>query len=132
VGGPTVTRYLLDTTFIVDHLRGTPEAVQRLRRIVEQGDLPFVNDVVTAEAWAGAPTVDDRALTNLLGFLEFVAAGPNHARTAGLWRARSRAAGRDIGIADALIAACADDARATILTRNVRDFALTPVPVETY
>ena len=127
-----MSRYLLDTTFIVDHLRGTPEAVQRLRRIVEQGDIPFVNDVVIAEAWAGAPSADDRALTNLLEFLEFIAAGPVHAKTAGLWRARSRAAGRDIGFADALIAACAADSRAPVLTRNVRDFAQTPVSVETY
>jgi len=127
-----MTRYLLDTTFIVDHLRGTPEAVQRLRRIVEQGDIPFVNDVVTAEAWAGAPSDHDPALSNLLEFLEFVAAGPMAAKAAGRSRARSRAAGRDIGIADALIAACADDSGAAVLTRNVRDFALTPVPVETY
>ena len=127
-----MTRQLLDTTFIVDHLRGTPEAVQRLRRVVEQGDIPLVNDVVTAEVWAGAPSDDDRALTNLLEFLEVVAAGPMHARTAGLWRARSRAKGHDIGIADALIAACADDSRASVLTRNVRDFAQTPVRVETY
>lgn len=127
-----MTRHLLDTTFIVDHLRGTPEAVQRLRRIVEQGDTPFVNDVVTAEAWAGAPTDDDRSLTNLLEFLEFIAAGPIHAKTAGRWRARSRAAGHDIGIADALIAACAEDSRASVLTRNVRDFSQTPVRVETY
>lgn len=127
-----MTRYLLDTTFIVDHLRGTPEAVQRLRRIVEQGDIPFVNDVVTAEAWAGAPSDDDRALTNLLEFVEFVAGGPTHAKTAGLWRARSRSVNHDIGIADALIAACAEDLRASVLTRNVRDFAQTPVSVETY
>ena len=127
-----MTRYLLDTTFIVDHLRGTPEAVQRLRRIVEQGDIPFVNDIVAAEAWAGAPSDDDRALTNLLEFLGFIAAGPPHARAAGRWRARSLAAGHDIGIADALIAACAEDSSAIVLTRNVRDFALTPVAVETY
>jgi predicted nucleic acid-binding protein len=127
-----MSRYLLDTTFIVDHLRGTPEAVQRLRRIVEQGDIPFVNDIVTAEAWAGAPTDDDRALTSLFEFLEFVAAGPTHAKAAGRWRARSRAAGHDIGIADSLIAACAEDSRAAVLTRNVRDFAQTPVAVETY
>jgi predicted nucleic acid-binding protein len=88
-----MSRYLLDTTLIVDHLRGTPEAVQRLRRIVEQGDIPFVNDVVTAEAWAAAPSDDDLALTNLLEFVEFVAAGPMHAKAAGLWRARSRASG---------------------------------------
>ena len=127
-----MSRYLLDTTFIIDHLRGTPEAVQRLRRIVEQGDLPFVNDIVTAEAWAGAPSDDDPALTSLLEFLEFIAAGPTHAKTAGRWRARLRTAGHDIGIADALIAACAEDSRSRVLTRNVRDFAETPVAVETY
>ena len=127
-----MSRYLLDTTFIVDHLRGVPEAVQRLRQIVEQGDLPFVNDIVTAEAWAGAPSDDDRPLANLLEFLEFIAAGPTHAKVAGRWRARSRAAGRDIGTADALIAACAEDAHASVLTRNLREFALTPVTVETY
>ncbi len=127
-----MSAYLLDTTFLIDYLRGLPEAVERLRAIAERGDLAFVNDVVSAEAWAGAPTDDDTALTTLLQFLEFIAAGPDHARVAGRWRARSRASGRDIGIADALIAACADDARASVLTRNLRDFALTPVPVETY
>ena len=127
-----MSRYLLDTTFIVDHLRGTPEAVQRLRRIVEQGDIPFVNDVVTAESWAGAQSDDDPALTNLLDFIEFVATGPSHAKAAGRWRARSRSAGHDIGVADALIAACAEDSRASVLTRNVRDFSQTPVSVETY
>ena len=127
-----MSRYLLDTTFIVDHLRGTPEAVQRLRRIVEQGDIPFVNDIVTAEAWAGAPSDDDRALTRLFEFLEFIAAGPTHAKIAGRWRARSRDAGHDIGIADSLIAACAEDSQAAVLTRNVRDFAQTPVRLENY
>jgi predicted nucleic acid-binding protein len=33
---------------------------------------------------------------------------------------------------DALIAASAEALDATVLTRNLRDFALTPVPVETY
>jgi predicted nucleic acid-binding protein len=127
-----MSRYLLDTTFIIDHLRGRPEAVARLRRLVEVGDVAFVNDVVSAEAWAGAPSDDDAALTTLLRFLEFLAAGPEHARTAGRWRARTRALGQDIGIADALIAACADVNLAAVLTRNVRDFALTPVRVETY
>lgn len=127
-----MSRYLLDTTFIVDHLRGKPEAVQRLRRLVQQGDLPFVNDVVTAEAWAGAMTDDDPDLTSLLQFLEFIAAGPEHARVAGRWRARSREQGRDIGIADALIASCAADMGSTVITRNVQDFQRTPVEIETY
>ena len=127
-----MTNYLLDTTFLIDHLRGKPEAVDRLRRMVETGDVTLVNDVVCAEAWAGAPADDDEALTTLLRFLEFVASGPHHARLAGRWRAQSIAAGHDIGIADALIAACAHLSQANVVTRNVRHFAQTPVSVETY
>ena len=132
MGRTVVSRYLLDTTFIIDCLRGQPAAVERLRRIAELGDVAMVNDVVSAEAWAGAPSDDDRALRTLLAFLEFVAAGPEHARAAGRWRARSRSEGHDVGIADALIAACADDSRAVVLTRNARDVGMTPVRVETY
>jgi predicted nucleic acid-binding protein len=127
-----LSRYLLDTTFIVDCLRGQPAAVERLRRIAELGDVAIVNDVVCAEAWAGAPSDDDPALRTLLEFLEYVSAGPAHARAAGRWRAWSRSAGHDIGMADALIAACAEDSLATVLTRNTRDFAMTPVRVEAY
>ena len=127
-----MSRYLLDTTFIIDCLRGQPGAVERLRRIAELGDVALVNDVVSAEAWAGAPSDDDRALQTLLDFLEYIAAGPSHARSAGRWRAQSRTAGHDIGIADALIAACAEDSRAVVLTRNARDIGMTPVRVETY
>jgi predicted nucleic acid-binding protein len=127
-----VSRFLLDTTFIIDHLRGEPEAVWRLRAIVESGDFAFVNDVVSAEAWAGAPSDDDHELTALLRFLEFIAAGPDHAKQAGRWRAIARSRGRELGIADALIASSADASRAIVLTRNTRDFALMPVAVEVY
>jgi predicted nucleic acid-binding protein len=65
-------------------------------------------------------------------FLEFIAGDPEQARSAGRWRARARAAGRDIGIADALIAASAHAADSTVRTRNVRDFSMTPVAVATY
>jgi predicted nucleic acid-binding protein len=37
-----------------------------------------------------------------------------------------------LSTADALIAASAESLQAIILTRNLRDFALTPAPVEDY
>jgi predicted nucleic acid-binding protein len=37
-----------------------------------------------------------------------------------------------LSLADALIAAAADAAGAMVLTRNTRDFALTPVRVDSY
>jgi len=126
-----MSRYLLDTTFNVDHLRGKAEAVQRLRGLVEHGDLPFVSDVVTAYAWAGAMTDDDPDLVPLQ-FLEFIAAGPEYARVAGRWQAQSRARGHDIATADGLIASCAADMRAAVITRNVGDFRKTPVELVAY
>jgi predicted nucleic acid-binding protein len=51
---------------------------------------------------------------------------------AGAWRAEARARGRTLSLADALIAAAAFSNGAVVLTRNVRDFWLTPVQVETY
>ncbi|HET9522047.1 MAG TPA: PIN domain-containing protein [Candidatus Limnocylindrales bacterium] len=125
-------RYLLDTTFVIDHLRGDPDARRRLAQIVERGDEPFVCDVVACEAWAGAHDDLDRDLMGLLRFVEFVQAGPEQARRAGRWRADARRRGSTLSAPDALIAASAEALDATVLTRNLRDFALMPIPVETY
>ena len=48
------------------------------------------------------------------------------------WRAAARESGRTLDLPDALIAATAFDLDAAVLTRNVQDFALTPVRIETY
>jgi predicted nucleic acid-binding protein len=125
-----VTRYVVDTSFVIDHLRGDRAAVDRLERIFGEGDEPLVNEIVACEAWAGAPTDDDPDLTALLRAMEFVQPGLDAAHLAGRWRDAARRRGHVLSLADALIAAAADDA--VVLTRNVRDFALTPARVETY
>ena len=63
---------------------------------------------------------------------EYVDPGPATARLAGEWRALAREIGRALDTPDAIIAATAFHEEAAVLTRNVRDFALTPVRVETY
>jgi predicted nucleic acid-binding protein len=125
-------RYLIDTTFVIDHLRGDPATRTLMARLVEHGDEVFVNEVVVAEAWAGAHGDVDPDLEAYLAFLEFVQPGPVAARTAGRWRSDARRRGWALSMTDALIAAAADSLDAVLLTRNLRDFALTPVRVETY
>ena len=125
-------RYLLDTTFVIDHLRGDPIAVKRFDELVANGDEPFVCDVVACEAWTGAHDDTDVELTGLLRFVEFVQAGRDQAHRAGRWRADARRRGWTLSAQDALIAATANAIDAAVLTRNGRDFALTPVVVETY
>jgi len=64
--------------------------------------------------------------------MEFVQPGPEQAMTAGRWRAGLARIGRTLSLGDALIASSAESRSARVLTRNVRDFAMTPVGVETY
>jgi predicted nucleic acid-binding protein len=126
-----MTRYVLDTSFVIDHLRGDVAAVERFARILELGDDAIVNEVVSCEAWTGAPAAGDPALRALMNAVEFVQPGPAAAELAGRWRQEARDRGHILSLPDALIAAAADP-DAIVLTRNVRDFALTPVRVETY
>jgi predicted nucleic acid-binding protein len=127
-----VTRYLLDSTFLIDHLRGSPDAVQRLRKMNESGHDAIVTDITVSELWSGRRPGSEPEIERFLRYIEYVHPGPETARLAGLWRAEARERGRTIGTPDALIAATAVDLDATVLTRNVRDFELMPVRVETY
>lgn len=126
-----MTRYVLDTSFIIDHLLGDRAATERFARIFVDGDQPIVNEIAACEAWTGAPLAGDPALVALMRAVEFVQPGPESAQAAGVWRQDARSRGHVLSLADALIAAAALD-DAVVLTRNVRDFALTPVRIETY
>lgn len=117
---------------MIDLLRGQPAARDRFARLFEDGAEVYINEVVVCEASAGSRAHPDPDLIALLEPIEFIQPGPESALEAGRWRAEARRAGRALSLADALIAAAAAVAGATVLTRNARDFALTPVSVETY
>jgi predicted nucleic acid-binding protein len=125
-------RLLLDASFLIDHLRGDEGAVRRWADIFRNGDDPFVNEVVVCEVQAGLRPEDRAVLETFLGPVEFVQPGPAAALIAGRWRWEARERGATLSLADALIAAAAQALDCAVLTRNVRDFALTPVAVETY
>lgn len=125
-------RYFLDSTFAIDFLRNLPAAIERFERLISNGDEPFVNDVVVCELATGARTEDERGLRAFIRAVEFVEPGPGVAELAGRWRGEARRGGLTISIPDALIAAAANGLGATLLTRNLRDFALLPVAVEDY
>jgi predicted nucleic acid-binding protein len=123
---------VLDSAFVIDHMRGLPEAVDRYRRMFEAGDEAFLNEIVICEVRAGTREKD---LPSLLAFcdpVEFIQPGPAAGLLAGAWRDLARRQGFHLSLADALVASAAEAVGAAVLTRNVRDFQLTPVRVETY
>lgn len=123
---------ILDSTFVIDHLRGEPGARERWRRMFEEGDQPVVTEVVVCEVRTGLRATDVGHLEHFLVPTEFVQPGRETAMLAGQWRADVRDGGRTLGLPDALIAAAAFHLGGGVVTRNARDFALTPVRIETY
>jgi predicted nucleic acid-binding protein len=125
-------RLIADSAFVIDYFRGLPEAERRWEAVFTEGDEPIVNEIVVCEIRAGLLERDVPSLRAFLEPVEFVQPGPEHAMIAGRWRAEAHAAGRHLSLPDALIAAAAIASDAAVLTRNVRDFALTPARIETY
>ena len=125
-------RLLLDSTFVIDLLDGVPAAIERQRAMFETGDEPFVNEVVICEVRAGLQSRHQPDLVGILEPVEFIQPGPDAAMQAGVWRQEAHQRGYRLSLPDALIASAAAAINAAVLTRNVKDFALTPVRVETY
>jgi predicted nucleic acid-binding protein len=125
-------RLLLDSAFVIDHMGGLPEAVERFRTLFEDGDDPLINEIVVCEVRAGLRSDELPSFLAFLEPIEFIQPGPSAAMLAGAWRDHARRQGRHLSLADALVAASAEAVDAAVLTRNVRDFRLTPVRVETY
>jgi predicted nucleic acid-binding protein len=125
-------RVMLDSAFVIDVLAGVPDATRRQRQLFEEGDEPYVNEIVVCEVRAGLREGDVHELETFLEPVEFIQPGPWTALRAGAWRRAAHESGRQLSLPDALIAAAAHDTGAAVLTRNVKDFALTPVRVETY
>lgn len=111
----------VDTDVLIDYLRDRPEAVAFL----EDCQRPLALSVITvAELYAGVREGDER--TRLDAFVEAFELLPLDSRAAaqaGLWRQRyGRSHGT--GLADALMAACAAAAGATLATLNRRHFPM--------
>lgn len=125
-------RLLVDSTFVIDFLRNDAGAVARWDDAFSRGDEPLISEIVVCEVRTGLRERGVRPLEIFLEPVEFIQPGPEQAMLAGQWRGEARVLGRSLSLADALIAAAAEAADAAVLTRNVRDFAMTPVRIETY
>ena len=124
--------FLLDTSFVIDCWHNRAQALARLETLFAEGAPLYVTEVVVCELFGGLLEADRNAAHRFLEPIEFIQPGPEAAVHAGIWRAEARRRGAMLRLPDALIAAAAEAAGAAVLTRNVRDFALAPVSVESY
>ncbi len=124
-----VSRLLLDSTVLIDALRGRP-AAERLRALRRQGVEPWVSAVSVEEIWRGLRTEEEPVARRLVQALRMAPLGAAEGQRAGRWRREFAAAGVTLHQADCLIAASAVGAGAVLATANVSDFPMPELEVQ--
>ena len=122
-----MTRLLLDTDCVVDHLKGVQSTTDFLGDLSEQGAIFCTNAVVLAELYAGLYPDDQSRAEMFLATLEYLPMSPGSARQAGKWRYSYRRQGLSLSLTDCLIAATALEHGARVVTGNVLHFPMVPV-----
>ncbi|MBI4483197.1 MAG: type II toxin-antitoxin system VapC family toxin [Acidobacteria bacterium] len=113
--------YLLDTDVLVDHLRGRRKAAEFLQRL--EGEL-LVSAITVAELYSGIRGQEEMdALEEFLLAFQIVPVDEEVAKGGGLLR-RQYGSSHGTGLADALIAACAERRDARLVTLNAKHFPM--------
>lgn len=116
-----VERYLLDSDFLIEHLRGIAPARTFFDQL--EGEL-FVSAITVTELYSGVRHErHHQATKRLLRVLNIVPIDEHIARLAGLMRAQYRQS-HGLSTPDALIAATADLLQATLVSFNRRHFSM--------
>ncbi len=121
---------LLDTTVIIDLLRGRAGALRRLTDLRGSGDSPYVCAINVEETVRGLVPSERETAKALFGGLRVIPLTAVEGWRAGEWRRAYASRGRTLAQADCLIAAAAVTMGARLATGNPRDFPMTEVAVE--
>lgn len=118
-----MARVLLDSTVLIDVLRGRP-AAGRLREMRRNGDEPWVCAISVEEIWRGLRSSEENAAHRLFRGLRLAPLQVAEGRRAGTWRREFAARGITVHQADCLIAAAAMGVGADLATGNPADFPM--------
>ena len=124
-----MARLLLDTTVLIDVLRGRAAAA-RLREMRSIDEPPYVCAINVEELWRGLREDEADAARRLIGACRIAPLGRPEGEIAGRWRASFTARGVTLAQADCLIAAAALGVGARIATGNPRHFPMDELVLE--
>ena len=121
---------LLDTSVLIDYLRGRRSVRDRLERVRREGDQMYVSAINVEETVRGLVTREFEAARVLFAGLRVAPLGEQEGWRAGEWRRAYGARGRTLSQADCLIAAAALSVNARVATGNPKDFPMQDLVVE--
>jgi predicted nucleic acid-binding protein len=120
---------LLDSTILIDHLRGRP-AADRVEAMARAGDVLATTGINVEEVVRGLRDREQARADALFAGLVILPIGREEGQRAGRWRREFAARGITLSQADCLIAATAVSGGARLATGNPKDFPMPGLAVE--
>jgi predicted nucleic acid-binding protein len=122
-------RLLLDTTVLIDALRGRP-AAERVRALRDDVQVPWICAVNVEEVLRGTTGTEEAVVMRFLKGLHLAPLGRQEGELAGRWRRDYARQGITLGQADCLIAAAAIGVGARLATGNPKHYPMPELDVE--
>ena len=124
-----MARLLLDSTVLIDALRGRPAAT-RLAALRQTGTEPWACVISVEEIWRGLRPGEETVARRLFNGLRLAPLGVSEGMRAGAWRQAFARRGVTLHQADCLVAAAAAAVNAAVATANVDDFPMTEINIQ--
>lgn len=117
-------RLLLDTSLLIDVLRGRRDRQELVARLAKDGHTLATSVLNIAEVYAGMRPHEEARTELFLSTLECYELTPTAARLAGTLKRQWAQKGTTLSLADSIIAAIALEQRCTLVTDNRKDFPM--------
>lgn len=120
-------RLLLDTSFLIDVLRGRNRRKEQLKDLLNAGHTLSTTALNVAEIYVGMRLHEQRETEVLLGQLECHELTGRAARMGGAFVSQWGQRGRTLQLPDALVAAISIENQCVLVTDNRKDFPMPEV-----
>jgi predicted nucleic acid-binding protein len=125
-----VANYLLDTTVIIDCLRGKKQIIDFLTKLASEGSTAGCCAVNVVEVYAGMREDERRPTKKFLDSLEYYEVRRDMAELAGEYKRRYAAKGITLSVSDAIIAAVAISNNLVFVTDNLKHYPMPELDIK--
>lgn len=125
-----MSRYLLDTTVLIAHLRGDPGVSRFLLDLLGEGHRLGICCINVAEVERGLRPAERKRAKELIERLEYFDTTREAARRGGRYQADLQRKGRTLHTADAIVAGTARAHGAVLVTDNLSDFPMADLAIQ--
>lgn len=122
-----MTKFLLDTTVLIDCLRARNNRPSLLKQLCREGNTLGCCAINIAEIWTGAKPKERPVTEELLDSLEYYELTRQAAKLAGELKQKYSQEGITLSLADTLIAAVAITQKLTLITDNPKHFPMSEI-----